>query len=172
MRKSIALLIVTATLISCKSAQDGFNFEKIMYHSGPCFGSCPSYHLEIRNDKTLLLIGDSLYNKRMGSNRDMTKVGYFTGKVADSNYVKLMQELRTIGLDTLKFKGPNCCDAPMKTVIVYYNGKRKYLHAMFPPDHAHRLISLLNDIYSKSRFEPTQQRFEIENDSVAKTRKP
>jgi hypothetical protein len=163
--KKIALIGIALALLSCKPAQDGFKFEKITYHSGPCFGACPSYHLEIRNDKTVLLKGDSLYNKRMG-NRDMSKVGYFTAKVVDSSYTKLVNALRNIGLDTLKFKGPNCCDAPMKTLIVYYNGKRKYLHAMFPPDHAHGLIATLNDIYSKTRFEPTARGFDIEYDSV------
>jgi len=165
MKKIIAFTFLALALVSCKSAQDGFQFEKISYHSGPCFGACPSYHMEIRADKTLRLKGDSLYNKRMG-NRDLSKVGYFTGKVADSSYNKLIAQLRSVGLDTLKFRGPNCCDAPMKTIIVYYNGKRKYLHAMFPPEHAHGLISVLNDIYSKSRFEPTSQRFDIEKDSV------
>lgn len=168
MKKILVLLFTIVVLVSCKSAQDGFRFEKIMYHSGPCFGACPSYHLQVNSDKTVLLVGDSLYNKRMG-NRDMSKVGYFSGKVADSSYNKLINELRTVGLDTLKFKGPNCCDAPMKTIIVYYNGKRKYLHAMFPPDHAHQLIAVLNDIYSKTSFEPTKQHFSIEKDSVQKT---
>jgi hypothetical protein len=164
MRK-IVLLLIVLTLFSCKPAHDGFGFEKIMYHSGPCFGVCPSYHMEIRNDQSVRLKGDSIYNKRMG-NRDYSRAGYFTGKVADSSYRKLIAELRKIGLDTLDFGQQNCCDAPMKTIIVYYNGKRRYLRAMFPPDHAHGLVSALNDIYSKNKFEPTQQRFEIEYDSV------
>jgi len=165
MKKIILFTVFAVALSACKSAKDNFQFEKISYHSGPCFGSCPSYHMEVSNDKTIRLIGDSLYNKRMG-NRDMSRVGYFTGTVEDSTFNKLVNELRNAGLDTLKFRGPNCCDAPIKTLIVRYNGKRKYLHAMFPPDHARRLIAVLNDIYAHSRFKPTSQRFEIEKDSV------
>lgn len=163
MKKIVPILFLA--LLSCKSAKEDFRFEKIMYHSGPCFGFCPSYHMQIDNNKTVLLKGDSTYNKRRGGGDD-SRAGYFIGKVADTSYQKLVAELSKIGLDTLKFRGPNCCDAAMKTIIVYYNGKRRYLHAMFPPDHAHGLISTLNGIYSRNKFEPTQQRFEIEHDSL------
>ncbi|HMI06068.1 MAG TPA: hypothetical protein VK528_00875, partial [Flavobacterium sp.] len=62
--------------------------------------------------------------------------------------------------------GPDCCDGPVKTIIIYYNGKRKYLHAMFPPDHALPLIATLNGIYSTSKFVKSAQPFEIERDSI------
>lgn len=165
----ILILPLLVCLIACRPAREQFAFEKITYHSGPCFGVCPSYHLEILNDKTVLLKGDSLYNRR-GTNYDYGRVGYFRGKVSDSSYQKLILELRAIGLDTVQFKGPDCCDAPMKTMIVYYNGKRKYLRTMFPPDHARELLSALTEIYSKTAFEPTPQRFEIEFDSVPRTK--
>lgn len=170
MKKTLAILFFVLLLISCKSAKDRFRFEKIMYHSGPCFGSCPSYHMQIGSDRTVLLKGDSLYNKRMG-NANYSRIGYFTGKVSDSSYNKLLNELRTVGLDTLQFGSQNCCDAPMKTLIVYYNGKRKYFRSMFPPSHTQRLITILNDIHSKTHFEPTEQRFEIEYDSVPKNKR-
>lgn len=164
--KKLILLLLIALLVSCKSAQNnGFKFEKIAFHSSMCFGFCPSYHMEVRSDKTVLLQGDSIRMKRM-ANVDNSKVGYFTGKVDDALYEKMIRELQTIGLDTVKFNGPMCCDGSVKTLIVYYNGKRKYLRAMFPPDYAHDLMSTMSDIYSKSQFTPTDQKFVIEFDSI------
>lgn len=151
-------------LFSCKPTQADFKLERVSFHSGPCFGICPSYHLQVNPDGSALLKGDSLSYKR--GNVPPQRVGYFTGKVQDSTFRKLVVQLREAGLDTLKFKGPNCCDAPMKTLIVRYNGKRRYLHAMFPPDHVHGLLSTLRDIYDKTPWQSTAQRFSIEQDSV------
>ena len=165
MKNCIALCLLALTLGACRSAKESFAFEKIAFHSGPCFGVCPSYHLEIRNDRSVLLKGDSLYGKR-GNHQDLDRVGYFKGRIADTSYVRLLEDLRAIGLDTVQFKGPDCCDAPMKTLIVYYNGKRKYLRAMFPPDHARALLSTLTGIYKNTRFDRVGERFEIEFDSI------
>ncbi len=167
MRKIIALLLF-ASIAGCQSAKDSFAFEKMTFHSGPCFGTCPSYHMEIRSDKTVLLKGDSLYSKR--GTFDYGRVGRYTARLSDTTYARLLGELRAMGLDTVRFQGPYCCDAPMKTMIVYYNGKRKYLRAMFPPGHARQLLATLHGIYARSAFTPSEQQFEIELDSVPQRR--
>lgn len=169
MKKYIALSLIAVSLFSCKSAKDNFQFEKIAFSSSMCFGFCPSYQMEIKNDRSIRLHGDSIFGKRFeNANIDRSKMGYFTGTVADTSYAKLMTELRKIGLDTVKFDGPDCCDGSVKTLIVYYNGKRKYLKAMFPPEHAHALIATLQNIYATSPFVPASQKFEIERDSIQK----
>lgn len=166
MKKILAICVILC-MLSCKSAKDGFQFEKIAYHTSACFGHCPSYHMEITSNKAIRLKGDSISGRRMG-NPDNTRAGYFKGIAPDSTYNKLLKELRTIGLDTVKFDGPNCCDGSVQTLIIYYNGKRKYLQAMFPPDHALPLLATLRDIYSTAKFERTAQKFEIEYDSIPK----
>ncbi|MFT3795474.1 DUF6438 domain-containing protein [Flavobacterium sp.] len=169
MKKYLALSLIAVSLFSCKSAKDQFQFEKIAFSSSMCFGFCPSYQMEINNDRSVRMHGDSVFGKRFeNANIDRSKTGYFTGTVADTTYNKLLKELRTIGLDTVKFGGPDCCDGSIKTIVVYYNGKRKFLKAMFPPEHAHALIATLQDIYSTTPFVPTTQKFEIERDSIRK----
>lgn len=164
MKKNFFITFFVLLLVSCKSTQ-GLQFEKLTYHTSACFGRCPTYHMEIGNDKKIRLHSETSYgNGSMQSNP--AKEGYFIGTVNDTNYNKLLSELRKVGLDTIKFGGPKCCDGPVKTIIVYYNGKRKYMHAMFPPEHANGLISTLNDIYATSKFERTDLKFEVEKDSV------
>lgn len=168
MKKILPILFIIL-LASCKSAKEtgNFKFEKITYHTSACFGFCPSYHMEVRSDKTVLLKGDSIRGKRVPNN-DNTRVGNFTGTVSDALFDKMIKDLREIGLDTVKFGGPKCCDGATKTIIVYYNGKRRYLQAMFPPDHAHALIATMSDIYSTGKFKPTTEKLEIEFDSIPK----
>lgn len=167
--KRISILVFIILLASCKPAQetDTFKFDKIMFHTSACFGTCPSYHMEVRKDRTVLLQGDSLRFKRM-PNIDNSRVGNFTGTVNETLYNKMLKDLREIGLDTVKFGGPDCCDGAMKTIIVYYNGKRKYLRAMFPPNHANELIGTMHRIYSEGHFERTDQNIKVEYDSIPK----
>jgi len=164
MKKILLLSLVVCMVLSCKSTHD-FKFEKLTYHTSACFGRCPTYHMEISADKKIRLHSETAFHKRDAS-PDASAVGYFTGTVNDTTFNKLLLQLRTVGLDTVKFGGPDCCDGPVKTIIIYYNGKRKYLHAMFPPDHALPLIATLNGIYSTSKFVKSAQPFEIERDSI------
>jgi hypothetical protein len=165
MKKTILPLLLLILVCGCKSAQIDFRFEKIIYHTSACFGFCPVVHLEVTADRQALLHAEKMYVKT-GSGIDLSRTGYFKGTVSDSSYNKLITELRNIGLDTLKFNGPDCCDGATKTIIVYYNGKRKYLKAMFPPNHALPLIAALNDLYSTGKFERAAAEFELERDSI------
>ena len=164
-KKMLLPLFFLILLSSCKSAKTDFKFDKITYHTSACFGFCPVVHLEVNSDKTVRLHAEKIYSKS-GGGVDQSRIGYFTGIVADTTYDKLINELRTIGLDTLKFGGPDCCDGATKTIIINYNGKRKYLHAMFPPDSAFPLIAILNDIYSTGKFTRSASEFQLERDSI------
>lgn len=163
-KKLLLLSLFSILLSSCKSAKNDLQFDKIIYHTSACFGFCPVVHLEVNANKTVRLHAEKMYSKAGGVAE--SRIGYFNGTVNDTTYNKLIKELRLIGLDTLKFDGPDCCDGATKTIIVYYNGKRKYLRAMFPPDHAFSLISVLNDIYSTGKFTRSEAEFKLERDSV------
>jgi hypothetical protein len=65
----------------------------------------------------------------------------------------LITLLQICDIDKLKFDGPDCCDLPIRTIIVYYNGKRKYLRAMFPPERAENLINYLYNICEYSKLQ-------------------
>ncbi len=165
MAKFFTLLALTITVIGYGQSKKTFQLEKIIFHTSMCYGYCPSYHLQVDKDKKINLFAEQVYkNVRYQSYEpDTTKTGYFTGIVADTTFNKLTNELQKIGLDSLEFDGATCCDGSIKTIIVYYNGKRKYLKSMFPPVKAGKLISILYEICETSKLQRTDERFKIED---------
>lgn len=77
-------------------------FEKIIYHTTSCFGSCPGIELEIKNDKSIYLSGQ-FYKDDFMYDIDSIKSGRFTGKLSDTLYAELMEILQTMNLKTLDF---------------------------------------------------------------------
>lgn len=155
--------MVLTALNQCNQGSK-LKLEKIIFHTSECFGVCPTYHLEVDGDKSLKLYAERVYKKDKGFSMetDTARTGYFTGSVQDTTFQKLMNELETIGLDSLEFDGRSCCDGSLKTIIVYYNGKRKFLRSMFPPDKADQLIAILYEISETSPLQRTGEKFEIE----------
>jgi hypothetical protein len=141
--------------------------DKIIFHTSRCFGSCPAYHSQIDSNKTLLLhaeyVDNTLDIQTDLNNSDSSKMGYFTGQVNDRFYTELVNELENVGLDDLQFDGADCCDGSTKTIIVYYNGKRKFLKSMFPPKEANKLISILRNICESTNTQRTDKTFQIED---------
>ena len=165
----LLLLVAAASLRDCGHPDTKLKLEQIVFHTSPCFGACPTYHLEVNSDKTLRLHAERVYRKDKGFSLDpdSARTGYFAGTVADSTYNKLVHELETIGLDTVKIGGPQCCDGSLKTIIVYYNGQRKFFKTMFPPDEARSLIAILYQIAETSRLQRASAPFEIESGEAA-----
>ena len=127
-------------------------------------GECPTYHLEIDKSKKVKLYSEQVYieHDKFMYETDHSKVGYFTGAISDSIYSMLVKELKKCGIDTLTFKDVTCCDGSIKTIIVYYNGRRKYLKSMDTPEIARPLISLLRNICQSKYLHRTQEKFKIE----------
>jgi hypothetical protein len=99
---------------------------------------------------------------------DSSKMGYFTGRVADTTFNKLKLAITTLGIDTVKFRPITCCDGALKTIIVYYDGKRKFLRSMFPPKTANNLIGLLQGICEQDNLQRTSSKFNIESGDTVK----
>ena len=117
-------------------------FEKIIYHTTSCFGSCPTIDLEIDKTKSVYLDGQ-FFKEYPDYEIDSIKSGQFKGKLTDSLFKELILILQTSNLKTLKFPKIFGNDAPVTTLIIYYNGQRKYLKSMFPPTIANKLIEFL-----------------------------
>ena len=164
MRKLILIIIFVLTQFGCGKKTSEIKFEKIIYHSSGCFGTCPTYHLEVLNDKNIKLYAETVYSGSHFTERkeDIEKMGYFVGKLDDTTYAKLVKEIKTIDIENLTFDGGNCCDASLKTIIIYYNGKRKYLESMFPPKNAENLISILSEICRSNNLKRRSEKFNIE----------
>jgi len=148
-----------------KKSDTSFKLNKIIFHTSTCLGLCPVYHLQIDNNRQFKLFAETVYRKGSKVSEriiDVNKTGYFTGTVSKDKYKKLIKQLQLCNIDTLTFEDVTCCDAPLITIIVYYNGKRKYLKSMFPPDSADDLITTLNDICEKSNLHRSKFEFTIE----------
>lgn len=162
MTKSIAALLLFITLSGFAQTKKSA-FEKIIYHTTACFGTCPTYHLEVNKDKTVRLYAEQVFKD---ANRpfqtDSSKVGYFTGTLSDSLFHKLTVEFNRANPKSLKFPKVMCCDAPVVTLILYYKGKRKFLKSMTPPPEARELIAVLRGI-CESTTQRSPDKFVIEN---------
>lgn len=175
MVKTFYFLTILTLALGCgqtdkKQKEKTHSFEKIIFHTTGCFGTCPTYHLQLDSNKKIKLFAERVYknDKDFSFDLDTAKTGYFNGVASDSTFTLLDNELKSIGLDTLEFDGASCCDGSLITIIVYYDGKRKYLKSMFPPDKASKLIGILYDICEKSTLTRTTQKFEIENEKASR----
>jgi hypothetical protein len=136
------------------------HFEKIVFHTTECFGTCSVFHLEIDSTKQLRQHTEILYRH---SRQDTTGEGYFTGKVPDSTYRKLIAAIQTSRLRNLQSDEMLCCDAPIITMILYANGTRKSFRSMFPPIVAQHLIHILYQIAGKNVGKRTTRPFTLDS---------
>ena len=150
--------VVIFVFVGCKNEKH-IDFEKIVFNTSTCFGTCSEYHLEINKEGGVRLNATEVYNNRI---RDTTKIGCFVGKVVDDSVKGIIDELIKIKIDTLKFDGVTCCDGSVITMIVYYDGKRKYLQSMFPPEKANNLINKLYGVCLDTKLKRTNENFVIE----------
>lgn len=137
------------------------NFEKIIYHTTTCLGNCPEIDLEIRNDKSIY-VNSKVYIGDWRLQFDSSRSGTFAGKLSDTLYNELIHNLQTCNLRTLTFPEKHGADAPVTTMIIYYNGQRKYLKSMFPPAIAYQLINYLFYINTKATLTRTDEKRTLE----------
>jgi len=71
--------------------------------------------------------------------------GGFKGKLSESDFNKIVEELSKINWDTLTFPDVQCCDAPVVTILIRYNNKGKNFESMTPPPSTNKLIAYLVD---------------------------
>jgi len=133
---------------------NSISFEKLIYRTTPCYGNCSSINLELDKNKNIY-IHRELFNDKINS-------GNFTGTLSENSYNKLINILQTSNLKTWSFPQKNGHDAPTTTLIIYYNGKRKYFKSMFPPTISQQLINLLYQIGEKTELIRTDKEKQLE----------
>lgn len=140
------------------------NFEKIIFHTTTCYGSCPVYHLEVDNKKKCKLHKELVFKE--GRNRpytpDSTKIGYFYGEVSDQLFEDLIKAIKTSNLTNLEFEDIQCCDGTIFTLIIYYNNRVKYLKSMVPPRISVNLINKLIEICENSLLYESSEKFVLD----------
>lgn len=135
--------------------------DKIIFHTTFCYGWCPTYHLQIDSNKQVKLFAEEVF-KNCNLEKDTSEMGYYTGYISDSTYNKLVENIQTCNLQTIEFADRLGMDGSIQTIIIYYNGKRKYMQSMFPPTIADNLIDFLYNICKNNSFNKTTEKFIIE----------
>jgi hypothetical protein len=137
------ILIVAVACSSQKknnSPETGLAFEKLVFHSSRCNGTCPKIDFAIDSSRNIVLNREFFLNK---SEKDTARSGTFKGVVSNQQINELLGVLETSKYDNLVFPDINCCDGVITTIIIYTNGRRKYLKSMKPPEAATQLITYL-----------------------------
>ncbi|MFD2824451.1 DUF6438 domain-containing protein [Lacinutrix iliipiscaria] len=152
------------TFINQKQIIDkSFVFEKLIFHSSSCFGSCPIVHLEISSNRKLKLTGN--YYQENSKKKDEKRSGNYNGELTQNEYNRLIDLIIKSRITTYGDTDKNanfCCDGSIKTLVLYHNGKRKYYKAMFTPPLLDELISFLYNIDKEAILTKTRNEFEFE----------
>ncbi|GAB3764826.1 DUF6438 domain-containing protein [Spirosoma pomorum] len=141
------------------SVDTTLHFEKIIFHTTECFGTCSVFHTEIDSAKQLRQHTEILYRH---ARQDTTGEGYFTGRIPDSIYHELVAAIQTSHLRNLQSDEILCCDAPVITMILYANGTRKSYQSMTPPIVAQHLVHVLYQTAGKNIGKRTKKPFTLE----------
>ncbi|GAB4043459.1 hypothetical protein [Spirosoma litoris] len=143
------------------TADTTIRFEKLVFSSGLCHGSCPKYEYELTNKKAFRLHIITAFANRSFM-RDSTAQGCFIGEVPDSLYRKVIDALQTCYLRQLIVEPALCCDAPLKKLSIQFNGQKKTIETMFPPVIMTKLFAVLSQIYDAAPRKRTDTPFDLE----------
>lgn len=156
----LALLCLTLPFLDSKAqTKDKINLSKIVFHLSRCNGTCPRIDLEIDSSKNLYV--DREYFKTK-SETDTRFSGQFKGVLSQQDYDKLLELLLSANIDQLEFPKSGLMDTVEKTIIVYYNGQRKYLKSPEPPKEANNLIDFLTSLGNNKKLKRTKDTRDIE----------
>lgn len=136
------------------NVDSSMSFEKLVYRTTSCYGNCSIINLELDKNKNIY-IHRELLNDKINS-------GNFVGTLSEEDYNRVNNILKTSNLKTWSFPEKDGSDAPTTTLIIYYNGKRKYFKSMFPPTISRQLINLLYEIGEKTKLVCTDKEKQIE----------
>ncbi len=139
-----------------------FIFEKLVFHTSACFGSCPEINFMIDSVRNIK-INANYFKDSSGIIIDKEKSGNFIGKLDNQLFNELTDLLIKAKISTINITDDSlCCDGMIKTIIVYHNGKRNYIETMFEPRILGELISYLYDLPNKIKLTRVYDKFEFE----------
>lgn len=163
--KYFFLVFLGTVLGSCQLRKNGSSgdghpvFDKIIFHSGFCFGTCPKIDMEINSSRDMLLNREILIGR---GQTDTSKSGGYKGLLEQQKFNELVQAVQSSNYAAFRFPDILCCDGPVITMIIYSNGKRTYLKSMMPPKEAEGLISYLRNLALETVLPKTSEAIKIE----------
>ena len=166
MKKMFYLIIISFILNSCASKKNNNGFEKIIFHTSKCFGTCPEYHLEINKNKEVKLYVEKAYEKRK---IDTLKMGYYKGKLDDKTYMEFIDLIKKIDLEKSGIiepkREPNTIilsEGSQLSIILYIKKQRKPMMYIYPAGHWEKLMSFVYKIGKSESLTKTTEKLEIE----------
>lgn len=161
-------IFFVAAVIACYScttstntdtASSKANFDKLIFQSSRCNGSCPQISLQV--DSSRIIFVDRVFYISKGE-IDSARSGRFKGVLNEAQFAKLLEVLDSSDYTHLQFPDILCCDKVITTIIVYSKGQRTYLKSMNPPEEAKALVAFLYQLGTELKLEKTTDEFSIE----------
>lgn len=166
MKKIFYLIIFTFFIVSCASKKNKIKFEKIIFHTSKCFGTCPEYHLQINKKKEIKLYVEKTYQKRK---IDTAKIGYYKGKLNNETYSEFINLIKNIDLDKSGIiepkQEPNTItlkEGSQLSLILYTNKERKPIIYIYPAGHCEKLMNFVYKIAKDDKLIKTNEKLNIE----------
>lgn len=164
--KKKKLIILSFLLIGCSSNNFNKSFEKIIFHTTKCFGTCPVYHLEINNGGEVKLHIEKAYKNRIIDN---SKIGYYTGKLGKSEYVELLNLIEEVDVEKSGIieakhdpKTVILKEGSQLHLIIYVGMQRKPMTHIYPVGHWNKLMKFVNNISNNSNLTKINKELYIE----------
>lgn len=126
---------------------DTIAFEKLLFNSTNCFGTCTAMSLQIDKDKQLKFVGGKY----------AVKDGLYTSTLSNALYNKLLYILSISELDKIETNGDENIDLPTYTLEVHYNNKIKFLKSCILPFATNELLDYLLKIPNQVKFKPAEK---------------
>ena len=155
-----AILLLSGIILSSCSAQSKLKgFQKIVYHSSFCFGTCPRIDMNIDASRNIY-VERQFFSGR--GREDTAGSGRFSGVLDKATFNELMRMLLKSNYAEQQWPDVTCCDGVITTIIIFDKNKRTYLKSMTPPDEARELIALLRKIALDTPLPKAENKMELE----------
>lgn len=160
MKYTLKLILAVALFLVFGKAQGQQKFEKIIFHSSACFGTCPEISLQIDSTGQMLLHRQFYIGK---GKKDSLNSGDFKGQLTKEQFQDVLKTLNKTNYETLRVKEVLCCDMPVRTIIIYCKKKRYYFKSMDYPREADELISFLKQLAITIKLPRYDKQVSLEN---------
>lgn len=136
-------------------------FEKIVFHTSGCVGSCPIIDLEINSEKQIYLQG-IFYKDFSIYEIDEKLSGQFTGVLDESIVKRINYLLQTCNLKELTVNEELEPEVPVTYIIVYYNGGKKAFKFTTTPAILSDMVEFLSLLNQEIKLTKTMKRRMLE----------
>ena len=137
------------------------HFQKIVFHTSGCYGSCPIIDLEITKDKEFYINGTFFKDFSMFE-IDSTLSGQFKGTMDPSLMKRISFLVQSCNLPSLKVNESLEPDLPITTVIVYYNDEKRAFKFTSTPAILSEMVEFLTLVNQEVRLSKTKNKRVLE----------